>query len=268
MLNLGTNALTRGNNMNRARWYSSTTTLLNGETYVQGGSGGTDRPEMRGGNGVYRLLSGANTSAFDFMYPRNFVAPDGRVFGYDSAGRMYYINTAGTGTVTTAGQFASATAGNDASAAMFAPGRILQYGGNSNQAIVIDINGATPAISSTSAMLRQRRLSVATLLADGKVVATGGSAVWNQMTNVSYEAEIWNPQTGTWTRRRQHGQAAPVPRQRAAAARCQRAGVRRRSALALRCARQLEPRDLLPAVPVRRRRRRRGASEHRHAHRR
>ena len=199
VLNLGTNELTRGNNMNRARWYSSTTTLLNGETYVQGGSGGTDRPEVRDGSGVYRLLSGANTSAFDFMYPRNFVAPDGRVFGYDSAGRMYYINTAGTGTVTTAGQFASATAGNDASAAMFAPGRILQYGGNSNQAIVIDINGGTPSISSTSAMLRQRRLSVATLLADGKVVATGGSAVWNQMTNVSYEAEIWNPQTGTWS---------------------------------------------------------------------
>jgi YVTN family beta-propeller protein len=133
------------------------------------------------------------------MYPRNFIAPDGRVFGYDSAGRMYYINTAGNGSVASAGQFASATAGNDASAAMFAPGRILQYGGNSNQAIVIDINGGSPVISSTTAMLRQRRLSVATILADGKIVATGGSSVWNQMTNVSYEAEIWNPQTGQWT---------------------------------------------------------------------
>jgi YVTN family beta-propeller protein len=199
VLDLGTNVLTRGNNMNRARWYSTSTTLLNGETYVQGGSGGTDRPEVRDGAGVYRLLGGANTSGFDYMYPRNFIAPDGRVFGYDSAGRMYYINTAGTGAVATAGQFASATAGNDASAAMFAPGRILQYGGNSNQAIVIDINGGTPSISATSAMLRQRRLSVATILADGKVVATGGSSVWNQMTNVSYEAEIWNPQTGQWS---------------------------------------------------------------------
>jgi YVTN family beta-propeller protein len=199
VLDLGTNVLTRGNNMNRARWYSTSTTLLNGETYVQGGSGGTDRPEVRDGSGVFRLLSGANTSGFDFMYPRNFVAPDGRVFGYDSAGRMYYINPTGTGAVTTAGQFASATAGNDASAAMFAPGRILQYGGNSNQAIVIDINSGAPSISATSAMLRQRRLSVATILADGKVVATGGSSVWNQMTNVSYEAEIWNPQTGQWS---------------------------------------------------------------------
>ncbi|HEY6514451.1 MAG TPA: PA14 domain-containing protein [Burkholderiaceae bacterium] len=199
VLDLATNALSSGNNMNRSRWYSSSTTLLSGETYIQGGSGGTDRPEVRGSDGIYRLLTGAATGGFDFMYPRNFIAPDGRVFGYDSAGRMYYINTAGVGAVTTAGQFASATAGNDASAAMFAPGRILQYGGNSNQAIVIDLNSGAPVISSTSVMQRQRRLSVATLLADGKVVATGGSSVWNQMTNVSYEAEIWNPQTGQWT---------------------------------------------------------------------
>ena len=33
--------------MNRARWYSTSTTLLNGEIYIQGGSGGTDRPEIR-----------------------------------------------------------------------------------------------------------------------------------------------------------------------------------------------------------------------------
>jgi len=64
---------------------------------------------------------------------------------------------------------------------------------------VIDINGGNPVVTQTASMLRQRRLSVATILADGKVVATGGSSVWNQMTGVSYEAEIWNPQTGQWT---------------------------------------------------------------------
>ena len=80
------NTLTPASNMNRARWYSSSTTLLNGETYIQGGTGGTDRPEVRQLDGSFRLLTGANTSALDFMYPRNFVAPDGRVFGYDSDG--------------------------------------------------------------------------------------------------------------------------------------------------------------------------------------
>ena len=85
------NSLSRGPNMNRPRWYSSSITLVNGETYIQGGSGGTDFPEIRGTSGTFRLLTGADTGAFDFMYPRNFVAPDGRVFGFDSNGRMYYV---------------------------------------------------------------------------------------------------------------------------------------------------------------------------------
>jgi YVTN family beta-propeller protein len=199
LFNLAAGSLTRGNNMNRPRWYGSSTMLLSGEIYVQGGSGGTDLPEIRGADGNYRLLSGAGTSSLYFMYPRNFIAPDGRVFGFDALGNMYYVDPAGNGTFTPAGQFGNAIAGTDTSAAMFAPGRILQYGGNSNQAIVVDITDGSPVVTATGSMLRQRRLSSATLLADGQVVATGGSRVWNAMTDVSYEAEIWNPQTGQWT---------------------------------------------------------------------
>ena len=193
------NSLTRGNNMNRARWYSSSIVLSNGEVYTQGGSGGTDRPEIRGTDGTFRLLSTADTSGFDFMYPRNFVAPDGRVFGYDSAGRMYFINTGGTGAVAQLGQFPSAYRGNDASAAMFRPGRILQFGGSSNGAIVIDINSGSPVVTPTQSMSSQRRLVTATMLPDGKVLATGGSQVWNELTGVNNIAEIWNPQTGLWS---------------------------------------------------------------------
>jgi hypothetical protein len=98
------------------------------------------------------------------------------------------------------GQFSSSYAGSDASAAMFAPGRILQFGGNSNGAIVIDINGASPTVTPTQSMSSQRRLVTATMLADGKVLATGGSQVWNQLTGVNNIAEIWDPATGTWTR--------------------------------------------------------------------
>ena len=199
LFGIGTNTLTRGTNMNRARWYSSSTTLINGETYVQGGSGGTDFPEIRGANGAFRLLSGAATGGLDFMYPRNFIAPDGRVFGYDSAGRMYYVNTADTGSVTAMGQFASAYSGSDSSAAMFRPGRILQFGGNSNGAIVIDIRSGAPTVTPTASMSSQRRLVTGTLLADGKVLATGGSSTWNQLVNVNNSAEIWNPDTGGWT---------------------------------------------------------------------
>jgi YVTN family beta-propeller protein len=199
LVDYGNNTISRQANMNRPRWYSTSTTLLNGETYIQGGSGGTDRPEIRDVNGGFRLLTGANTSGLDFMYPRNFIAPDGRIFGFERDGRMYYVNTSGTGSVTTAGQFTGPT-GTDSSAAMFRPGRILQFGGNTNGALIIDINGGSPSITSTQSLTARRRLVNATILADGKVVATGGSDVWNEMTGAIYTADIWNPATGTWTR--------------------------------------------------------------------
>ena len=201
IFSVSTRTLTRGNNMNRPRWYSGATTLLNGDMYIQGGSGGTDFPEVRTSSGTFRLLGTTDTSTLNFMYPRNFIAPDGRVFGYDSAGKMYFVNAAannGTGSITMAGQFNNANAGSDASAAMFSPGRILQFGGNSNGAVVIDINGSTPSVTTTAAMASQRRLATATLMANGRVLATGGSPVWNDIANASYSAEIWNPQTGTW----------------------------------------------------------------------
>jgi YVTN family beta-propeller protein len=195
--NYTSNTLTRNNNMNRPRWYSSSIALPNGEIYIQGGSGGTDLPEIRDTNGVFRLLTGANTSGLDFMYPRNFVAPDGRVFGFDSSGRMYYVNTSGAGSVTLGLQFTGPT-GSDASAAMYRPGKILQFGGNSNTARVIDITGGSPVVSNTNSLSSQRRLVTATVLADGRVLATGGSTAWNEMTGVNYSAEIWNPTTGQW----------------------------------------------------------------------
>jgi hypothetical protein len=69
------NSLARGNNLNRPRWYSSSITLLNGEIYIQGGTGGSDRPEIRDVNGGLRLLSNANTGSYSATYPRNFLAP-------------------------------------------------------------------------------------------------------------------------------------------------------------------------------------------------
>ena len=193
------NTLRRGSNMNRARWYSTSTTLANGETYIQGGSSGADRPEIRSADGAFRLLGNANTSSLNWFYPRNFVAPDGRVFGFDSNGVMYYVNPAGLGSVSNVGQLPAANRGNDSSAAMFRPGRILQYGGTSNGAVVIDIRGGTPTVTPTQSMSSQRRLSTATLLPNGRVLATGGSAVWNELTGVNTNAEIWDPASGTWT---------------------------------------------------------------------
>ena len=132
----------RGNNMNRARWYSTSTTLVNGEIYIQGGSGGGDRPEVRDDRRrVPPALERRTRAALTPTFPRNFLAPDGRVFGFDTSGKMYYVTPGGTGLLEMAGQLPGATSWTS-SAVMFQPGRILQMGGASSAAVVIDINGA------------------------------------------------------------------------------------------------------------------------------
>jgi hypothetical protein len=80
------------------------------------------------------------------------------------------------------------------------PGRILQFGGASNGAVVIDITSGTPVVTPTSSMSTQRRLVNAAVLPNGKVLATGGSQVNNELTGVNNSAEIWDPTTGVWTK--------------------------------------------------------------------
>ena len=90
LFDYGSDTLTLKNAMKRPRWYATPTTLLNGEIYLQGGTGGEDLPEIRDATGNFRLLTGAGTNALNYSYPRNFLAPDGRVFGYEHYGVMYY----------------------------------------------------------------------------------------------------------------------------------------------------------------------------------
>jgi hypothetical protein len=198
VFNPSDNSLARGNNMKRARWYSTSITLLNGEVYIQGGKGGVISPEVRQTNGTFRSLAAVDTSSLHTFYPRNFVAPDGRVFGYDVLGRMYYVDTAGTGSIMF-GEQLPGPGRYPSSAVMFAPGRILQIGGNTTASYVIDITHSNPAVTQTQPLSSKRYWVTATVMADGRVVATGGSAKENQLVGVNNIAEIWDPNTGQWT---------------------------------------------------------------------
>ncbi len=194
-----TNTLVAANNMKLPRWYATTTTLLNGTVLVNGGLGGEAYPELRQLNGVFKALTTAKTQNLDYWYPRNWVNSDGRIFGYDSYGNYYYINTAGTGTLTIINQWDVNRFGEAGSAAMFSPGKILQLASYSNMASVIDISGATPILTPTTNMAQQRQDVTATVLPNGKVLATGGSVVYNELSGVTYTADTWDPATGGWT---------------------------------------------------------------------
>jgi hypothetical protein len=203
-------ALTRIGQMFRERWYSTATTLLNGQVLIQGGDGGEDFPEVRTGPGTTRLLTGASTQGISSGYPRNFVRTDGTVFGI-AAAKMYTIDTAGTGTITQRGRFPVTNTGGTSSAVMYAPNRILQVGGMLNrsqpastEARMIDITNPQPQVTVLPSMSYRRHWGNATVLPNGRVFISGGSAVNNSAkadpdgNGVSYTSELYTPSTQRW----------------------------------------------------------------------
>jgi hypothetical protein len=191
--------------MQRSRWYATGTTRPDGSIYIQGGDGGWQQPELWTPTGGSQLLN-LDTSALSWWYPRNFVLPDGRIFGVDVEGRMYYIS-ADLGSITMAGRLTADRWGFGATAVMFAPGRILHFGGASASAVIIDANGANPIVTPAQNLSAAREWGNATLLPDGRVLATGGAGNYSGAApgaslaehQVVYSAEIWDPATGQWT---------------------------------------------------------------------
>jgi len=180
------------------RWYPTVTGLRNGEMLIT--EGGPDIPEVRQRNGTIRALT---TASRDLpLYPWLDVAPDGQAFYSGPDQTMRTLNPDGTGAWQNYAQ-RDAINRDYGGHAMFDIGKILVAGGGSSvkSAGVIDINGATPAVTPTAPMEFGRRQNNLTLLADGSALSTGGNssgAGLVDMNNGVYNAELWNPATGTW----------------------------------------------------------------------
>jgi hypothetical protein len=184
--------------MAAGRWYPSVTPLRNGEMLIT--SGRVDTPEVFTLSGSLRTLSTASLSLP--LYPWMDVAPDGRTFYSGPDPTLRKLDTSGTGAWQT---FAARdTINRDYGGhALYDIGKMLVAGGgpSTNDARVINFNGATPAVTATAPMAYGRRQYNLTVLADGTVLATGGNssgAGLVDLNNGVYAAELWNPATGTW----------------------------------------------------------------------
>lgn len=224
------------------RYYSTMLTLPNGQQVIVGGSypylggwadpqGSIDKgwmtgmtPEVFDGQNWRSLFGAKSRDAFGpdynrFWYPRAWIAPNGKVFGISSE-KMWYLDTANNGSVTTqqfkqgqrdVGNAADApNVGPASTAVMYAPGKILQVGGNaysngegfrsSSRASVIDINGNAPAVNDTNIMNFGRAWANATVLPTGVVAVTGGSKYNDRGDgDVVLASEFWDPNTGRWS---------------------------------------------------------------------
>jgi hypothetical protein len=140
------------------------------------------------------------------LYPQMFVLPNGKVFKAGASANTYLLDTT-TGTWTNGPTNAFGSSGYAESSAMYAPGKIIRSGGGdpsiANTAIV-DMTVANPQWKQVSPMNFPRRRHNMVILADGQVMAVGGTRVADDLgdgitTGAVYEGEIWNPATEQWT---------------------------------------------------------------------
>jgi galactose oxidase len=194
--------------MHWARWYPTSTTLLNGEVLTLGGSdqsgGQVETPEVWH-EGSWRTLSSA--ALVLPYYPRTFVAPNGMVFYAGELQQTSYLDPSGSGAWL---PLAKSNYGRRdyGSAVMYSPGKVLIVGGSdpadgppTRTAEIIDLNQALPAWRYTAPMAYPRRQLNATLLFDGQVLVTGGtsSAGFSDPAGAVHAAEVWDPTTEQWT---------------------------------------------------------------------
>jgi hypothetical protein len=189
--------------MRYARWYPTNTTLANGDILILGGrdeNGLNVKEHELWSNGTVRVLSTATMSLP--LYPRAFLAPDGRVYVAGGTRTTRYLDLSGTG-VWTLGPSRLYGLRDYGAAVMYEDGKILYVGGGrtTNTAEIIDLKSAAPAWQWTGSMAFPRRHLNATVLPTGEVLVTGGTSgiTFNDPKLAVFATELWNPATGVWT---------------------------------------------------------------------
>ncbi|HET7602354.1 MAG TPA: galactose oxidase-like domain-containing protein, partial [Gemmatimonadales bacterium] len=204
LFDASSNSWTKSADMANGRWYPTNTTLSNGDMLtISGGDTAGVRnliPEVWSG-GTWRSLTAA--SRYVNYYPMMFVAPDGSVYMAGPGRGTAFLHTEGTGSWTQ-GLYSNFGERDYGSAVMYDAGKILLVGGGAPTATaeVIDLNNGSPWRYVGSMKVARRQLN-ATLLADGTVLATGGSNAsgFNTAPTDSrvLAAELWDPTTEQFT---------------------------------------------------------------------
>jgi hypothetical protein len=191
--------------MSFLRWYPTVLTTAAGEVLVLGGRADpttpSPTPEVYTEGRGWRVLTGATSDdaygTRNWNYPRAWQAPNGKVFVMTVWGGTYYLDPAGVGNL----QATSAVVPEgDAylTSVMYAPGKILALR-KGNKANLLDLSNGTPTVKAITGVGQDRYHASATVMADGRVLISGGSAVSNEAKDVAYAARIWNPANNSWT---------------------------------------------------------------------
>ena len=214
-------------NMAHGRWYPTVTVLPNGRVLTMAGRDENGNvvttPELWDGT-KWTELTGAGAINIPY-YPRNFVAPDGRIFYAGERVMSRWFNVSGSGSWSFGPSHIWPFNREYGSAVMYEAGKILYVGGGGDQgwtqnpdpvttrspgptatAEKIDLTKASPSWEPAGSMSAPRRHLNSTILPDGTVLITGGTRggtfVDINEADAVKTAELWNPKigsTGQWT---------------------------------------------------------------------
>jgi len=210
-----TNRWKSTDSMHAARWYSSATSLSNGEVLTVGGSYNPETySEIFGFNekwrvfdaesngnetlsGDYAWLVGASDGSVAYVGPHNRLD---KIYAEPIFDQDAWVNGPKRDAQELVGELGSYR--GYGSFAMFDKDKVLVSGGGSSStsSVVIDIKNQT--VTETTPMNFGRRQHNLTVLPDGTVLATGGNSSGVDLydpNNGILTPEIWSPDTGTWT---------------------------------------------------------------------
>jgi hypothetical protein len=209
-----TNTWSRVANMHFPRWYPTLTELANGDyAAVSGNSTNAntwaDTPEVYDpSTNAWTELTGISTSqVHEEEYPFSYLIPNGNVLTIGpSEDVTYEMNVAGQTWTPVGGQSGVL----NGSSVQYLPGKIMYSGGASsvisnepstNATAVLDTTAANPAWTQTQPMAYNRVYHTLVTLANGKVLAVGGSNTSDQSVTTTgvLPTEIWDPVSETWS---------------------------------------------------------------------
>jgi galactose oxidase-like protein len=200
---------TPGPLLSEERWYPTNAALGNGKVLVFGGF--KDRSALTKAvtvdeydpveNTITQLPPTANRAFGN--YPRLHLLRNGKIA--HTNWKLTHLFNPATNTWSASASMNYIGRG-ESSASVLLPGsmKVLQFGGTdgkggaTNTAEIVDFSAQTPAWRYTASMTHPRVWTNAVLLPDGNVLAVGGGT-GGSYTNPVYEAELYNPGTGTWT---------------------------------------------------------------------
>ena len=197
--------------MAHGRWYPTATTLADGSVMIFSGlneTGGTNTAVE-----IYKLGSGWSqqyvASWTPPLYPRMHLLPNGNVFYSGSTTRSAIFNTSThtwtTGVATTI-YTGTRTYGTSVLLPLtpangYKPRVMIMGGGNpsTDTTEIIDLSASSPKWVSGPSMSQPRIEMNATILPNGKILATGGSLNDEDGTSASLNADLYDPVANTFS---------------------------------------------------------------------